>query len=327
MAKKTQGRWFFILPLIYIGHIKAQSYDVISNFLEQSFAYTIVMSDSDVFTVGFADFNPNNLFNTHNENLGTYDSVENRKKYGITTIPMSFRLNDEQDTNTHSLLVRFSGLTTEDSIRWPGESQNDDLTQTILDMYIAYRYEHVFDENWSIEPGLGTHLMHYQNSMTYNSRTGRQFQPVLDSLLFNTTAWANVYEPHVRVNYQQNEPWGKWKLSSSGHYFYGYGWGEANGGDPGNPEGWYLVNSATAVYDFNRIGSSTQSIYSTIRRVDVGSDVEHNLGTSSYYEASLGWLMTPPFNIDFIDNIGLGLTFNYGSAFKGGSLVLFFNQD
>ncbi|MFV0489046.1 MAG: Solitary outer membrane autotransporter beta-barrel domain, partial [Vibrio fluvialis] len=29
----------------------------------------------------------------------------------------------------------------------------------------------------------------------------------------------------------------------------------------------------------------------------------------------------------FIDNIGIGLAFNYGSAFKGGSIVLFFNQD
>ncbi|WP_244249518.1 Solitary outer membrane autotransporter beta-barrel domain, partial [Vibrio fluvialis] len=51
------------------------------------------------------------------------------------------------------------------------------------------------------------------------------------------------------------------------------------------------------------------------------------LGTSMYYEASVGWLMTPPFEISFIDNIGIGLAFNYGSAFKGGSIVLFFNQD
>ncbi|CSC51951.1 Protein of uncharacterised function (DUF3233) [Vibrio cholerae] len=37
--------------------------------------------------------------------------------------------------------------------------------------------------------------------------------------------------------------------------------------------------------------------------------------------------MTPPFEMELVDNIGLGLTFNYGSAFKGGSIVLFFNQD
>lgn len=61
--------------------------------------------------------------------------------------------------------------------------------------------------------------------------------------------------------------------------------------------------------------------------MDVGSDIQQPLGTSMYYEASVGWLMTPPFEISFIDNIGIGLSLNYGSAFKGGSIVLFFNQD
>ncbi|HIF8937804.1 TPA: Solitary outer membrane autotransporter beta-barrel domain, partial [Vibrio cholerae] len=61
--------------------------------------------------------------------------------------------------------------------------------------------------------------------------------------------------------------------------------------------------------------------------VDVGSTPQEPLGTSNYYEASFGWLMTPPFEMELVDNIGLGLTFNYGSAFKGGSIVLFFNQD
>jgi hypothetical protein len=38
-------------------------------------------------------------------------------------------------------------------------------------------------------------------------------------------------------------------------------------------------------------------------------------------------LMTPPFKIDYVDNIGIGLSINYGSDLKGGSIVLFFNQD
>lgn len=316
------------LYLVSTGNVYAQSYDVISNFLEHSFAYTIVMSDSDVFTVGFADFNPNSLFNTQYDELGTDESVENRKKYAITTLPFSFRLNDESEMNKSELLVRFSGLATEESLRWTDNQTVDDyLTQTVLDMFIAYRHEFALSDKWRIEPGIGSHLMYYQNTMTYNSAIGKAIQPVLDDLLFNTSAWANIYEPHIKFSYQQEEAWGKWKLFSSSHYFYGYGWGDANDGDIGNPEGWYIANGATVVYDFNHIGNSEQSIYSTIRRVDVGSDAIANLGTSSYYEATLGWLMTPPFDLNFVDNIGIGLTVNYGSAFKGGSLVFFFNQD
>ncbi|WP_246201134.1 Solitary outer membrane autotransporter beta-barrel domain [Vibrio ziniensis] len=305
----------------------AKGYDFIETFLEQSFAYTVVLSDSDVFTVGIKDFNPNELFNTDNPDLGTEDSLANRKKYAISTLPMSFQLNNEEDRNKHQLFFRLSGLGTEEKVRWGDETVEDDFQQVIADFYTAYRYEYKFDDHWRITPGFGVHLMRYENTMDYNSATGKSYAPIFDGLLFNTTAWSNIYEPHLKLTYSKNENWGKWQYSAAGHYFYGYGWGEANEGEIGNSEGWYIVNSATIVYNIEQIGRSIQSVYSTVRRVDVGSDVSEPLGTSFYYEATVGWLMTPPFEISFVDNIGLGLTFNYGSAFKGGSLVLFFNQD
>ncbi len=313
--------------LLFTASVYARGYDVVQNFFEESFAYTVVLSDSDVFTVGIKDFNPNELFNTDNPELGTEDSVANRKKYGISTLPMSFRLNDEEEQDTQELFFRLSGLGTDEKVRWGNETVDDDFRQIVLDIYTAFRYEHIINEHWSITPGIGSHLMRYQNTMDYNSVTGQSYAPYLDGLLFNTSAWANIYEPHVKLTYNKDERWGKWKISSSGHYFYGYGWGEANDGEIGNPEGWYWVNSATVVYDFTQVGRSVQSVYSTIRRVDVGSDVSDPLGTTFYYEGTVGWLMTPPFEISYVDNIGIGLTFNYGSAFKGGSLVLFFNQD
>ncbi len=301
--------------------------DFAQSFLEESFAYTVVLSDSDVFTVGIKDFNPNKLFNTDFEQLGTDDSIANRKKYGVSTLPMSFRLNDEDEKNTHELFFKLSALGSEEKIRWENETIDDDLRQVVADIYTAYRYEYVIDEHWTVTPGFGAHLMWYRNIVDYNSATGRLYSRYLDGVIFNTSAWANIYEPHIKLSYQKDENWGKWKFSSSGHYFYGFGWGEANNGNVGTPEGWYIVNSATVLYDFSQLGRSVQSVYSTLRRVDVGSDVSEPLGTSFYYEATVGWLMTPPFDISYVDNIGLGLTFNYGSAFKGGSLVLFFNQD
>ncbi|WP_373563698.1 Solitary outer membrane autotransporter beta-barrel domain [Vibrio sp. Y2-5] len=316
-----------LCSLIFACNAHAKGFDVIENFLEQSFAYTVVLSDSDVFTVGIKDFNPNELFNTDNPELGTEDSIANRKKYAISTLPLSFRLNDEEEDNKHELFFRMSGLATDEKVRWGNESVDDDFRQAILDIYTAYRYEYRFDERWTITPGIGAHLMRYENTMDYNSATGKSYAPILDGLLFNTTAWANIYEPHLKLSYKKNEDWGKWQVSSAGHYFYGYGWGDANQGEIGNSEGWYIVNSATLVYDIEQIGRSVQSVYTTVRRVDVGSDVSKPLGTTFYYEATVGWLMTPPFEMSFVDNIGLGLTFNYGSAFKGGSLVLFFNQD
>ena len=75
---------------------------------------------------------------------------------------------------------------------------------------------------------------------------------------------------------------------------------------------------------FGKIWS--QSFYTSFNRVDIGGDTKKPLNTDHYYEASMGWLMTPPVKIPFVVNIGVGMSLNYGSAFKGGSLVLFFNQ-
>ncbi|MDN3685846.1 Solitary outer membrane autotransporter beta-barrel domain [Vibrio sinaloensis] len=106
-------------------------------------------------------------------------------------------------------------------------------------------------------------------------------------------------------------------------FFTAWAGEKANGGDVGNPEGWYMGNGLEAYYNVNHWGKSLQSLYTSIRRIDIGGDTSDPLGTEHYYEGSVGWLMTPPFKSNLIDNIGIGLNINYGSALKGGSIVFF----
>ncbi len=61
--------------------------DLIQKELERNFATAIVLTDSDVFTVGFHDFDPNEWLNLDNEELGSADSVNLRKKIGVSTAP------------------------------------------------------------------------------------------------------------------------------------------------------------------------------------------------------------------------------------------------
>lgn len=56
-------------------------YAFIEKFLENNFAATVVLSDSEVFTVGISDFNPSEILNTENEDWGTETSLDNRKTY------------------------------------------------------------------------------------------------------------------------------------------------------------------------------------------------------------------------------------------------------
>lgn len=145
--------------------------------------------------------------------------------------------------------------------------------------------------------------------------------------MINTSAWALLGQLNAKLKYLEQESWGKWYLWTSPHYFYGTGWGEANNGNVGKPEGWYWVNGIKVFYDVAHIGTTVQSFYTSFSRIDIGGDTSDPLNTTNYYEGSIGWLMTPQFESDWIDNIGIGLTINYGSDLKGGSLVLFFNQD
>lgn len=62
--------------------------DPIQKELERNFATAIVLTDSDVFTVGFHDFDPNEWLNLDNEELGSADSVNLRKKNWCINAPL-----------------------------------------------------------------------------------------------------------------------------------------------------------------------------------------------------------------------------------------------
>ncbi|MFG0607032.1 Solitary outer membrane autotransporter beta-barrel domain [Vibrio mimicus] len=308
----------------------AQSYAFIEEHLEQAFSSSVILADSDVFTAGFNNFDPNDWFHTDNENLGTAESIENRQKYKSSTLPITLSLSNDEAVHQHQLFFRLSATVIDDELSLP-DSFNSTATeryrQSVLGSAVFYRYQHQLTEHWTLTSAVGTHLLYYRNSVTLTNPLFKEILSPFAGVLVNTYAWANLFETNLKIQYDEEKNWGHWRASSMWHYFGGYGWGKANDGQIGNPEGWYVANTLTGVYDFTQLGRSVQSIYGSIKRVDVGSTTQKPLGTSNYYEASIGWLMTPPFEIELVDNIGLGLTFNYGSAFKGGSIVLFFNQD
>ena len=87
-----------------------------------------------------------------------------------------------------------------------------------------------------------------------------------------------------------------------------------------------MVNGLKANYRLANWFGYIPSAYTSVKRIDLSGDPVASLGTDKYYELSLGVLLTPPILRDFVDNVGIGISINYGSALKGGSLVLFFNE-
>ncbi|WP_295890981.1 Solitary outer membrane autotransporter beta-barrel domain [uncultured Vibrio sp.] len=317
---------FSVLLLLSTSANATSSSKLFQNELQQRFASAVILMDSDVFTFGIHDFDPNDWFNLENEEIGTEESVSLRNRIQVTTLPYTIDLSNDEDIHKHSVMFRLSGLVSEKRIKINNLESGDLNKDRIIAGYAAYKYKHAINEKWSVEPAFAVHLMHYDNEFDYRSDILTNAKPLLDGVYLNTSAWSLIYEPTINFKYERKKPWGSWHIESKWHYFYGHGWGQANYGEIGNTEGWYVANGIQSIYNFDKWGKAVQSMYTRFSRIDLGADIQQPLGTNYYYEASIGWLMTPPFDTDWVDNVGIGLNFNYGSALKGGSIVLFFNQ-
>ncbi|SEG01330.1 Solitary outer membrane autotransporter beta-barrel domain [Vibrio hangzhouensis] len=301
---------------------QVQANPLFRDIFEEDFAAAIILTDSNALTLGFKDFDPNTLLNIDNENIGSKEALDLRKNIAVSSLPLTFSLRNNNDFQQRGV-VRFSALKIEDEIL----ESPDNHTKYVLGVFSGYEQDIRFSEHWQFQTGVGVHLQYLHSNYDFNSELSKLFQPFIDGKVVNTSAWAANFHPKIGFNYENRKRWGDVKFQSSFNYFTGVGWGKANDGDVGTPEGWYWSNEAKLFYDVADWGRSIQTVYTSLRRVDIGGDTLGVLGASHYYEGTVGWLMTPPFHIQFVDNVGIGLSVNYGSALKGGSIVLFFNQE
>ncbi|MEZ8549053.1 Solitary outer membrane autotransporter beta-barrel domain [Vibrio cyclitrophicus] len=301
--------------------------DLVRKDIERTFATSVLLNDTDVFTFGINNFDPNKVFRLDNEDIGSNDSVSRRKDIASISFPYTFELPEYIEDNHQEITLRLSALRIEKDVVYASTTKSDFQKESVVSGYLEFANVTQLDEHWSFSSAIGNHISYYRNDFEYRSSLLEPYKDQLDGVYLNTDAWAYIVEPKVKLTFEDKNDWGKYKLSTSWHYFNGIGWGEANEGNIGHPEGWYIANEAKIFYDLIRWDRNITSMYSSIRRIDIGGDTVASMGTSSYYEGSVGWLLNPNLFNDWVDNVGIGLTINYGSSLKGGSLVIFFNQD
>ncbi|CAH6848993.1 Omp_AT domain-containing protein [Vibrio chagasii] len=327
----ANSRWTLIVPALCLITSPTVSANVLSDAfrkeLEQRFATSVLLNDTDVFTFGINNFDPNEVFSLDNEDIGSNDSVSRRQNITSLSLPYTFELPKYIEGNHQEITLRLSALRIENDVEYAATIKSDYQKESVVSGYVEFANVSQLNEYWSFHSGIGNHISYYRNDFEYRSSLLEPIQDQLDGLYYNTDAWAYIIEPKIKLIFEDKNHWGRYKLSTSWHYFNGVGWGEANNGDVGNPEGWYIANEAKIFYDLVRWDKNITSMYSSIRRIDIGGDTVESMGTTSYYEGSVGWLLNPNLFNEWVDNVGIGFTINYGSSLKGGSLVLFFNQD
>ncbi|KWU02626.1 Solitary outer membrane autotransporter beta-barrel domain [Vibrio toranzoniae] len=301
--------------------------DLFRKDIEQSFATSVLLNDTDVFTFGINSFDPNKVFSLDNDAIGSNDSVSRRKSITSLSLPYTFELPAYIEDNHQEVTLSLSALRVERDVRYESTTVTDFQKETIVSGYVEFANVSQLNDYWSFHSGIGNHVSYYRNDFDYRANLLKPLAGQLDGTYLNTDAWAYIIEPKIKLIFEDKNDWGKYKLSTSWRYFNGVGWGEANNGNIGHPEGWYIANEAKIFYDLVRWDKNITSMYSSIRRIDIGGDTVAPMGTTSYYEGSVGWLLNPNLFNEWVDNVGIGFTINYGSSLKGGSLIIFFNQD
>ncbi|MUK91991.1 Solitary outer membrane autotransporter beta-barrel domain [Aliivibrio fischeri] len=322
-----------VMISLYLAYNKAEArnFTPASQF-EEAFATSLVLSDSNMITFGIADFNPNRYLSKDENNpdngLGSNDSIQLRNQMTVYSLPYTFELTEDPDSRwSHELTVRASYVNTDIDVEFKDKSSPDSDLDEIFGLYAEYAQNYDFYENWTISVGNAFHLMHYRNTHTYNSDFSQSFAPVLDGLYYNVSSNAFIIEPKITFQYKKETDWGEWRFNNSYHYAYGQGFGGSSDySSDANPEVWRFVNSIQLRYNMAHWNRLAQVLYLKAKRVDLGGDANEPLGTDFYYEFNIAWLIDTRKWISLVDNVGIGFTFNVGSALRGGSIVLFYDE-
>ncbi|WP_102488745.1 Solitary outer membrane autotransporter beta-barrel domain [Vibrio splendidus] len=321
--------------LLSIGLSSSSAYasnELIQNRLEKIFSVSIALTDSDAISIGFVDFDPNSFINLNDSGFGSDKTIDTRSQVSVGSIPYSSVIKTDDPDFDLIWSVRGSYALSEQDIEISSDVTPDRRVNpnedSVLGLYGFFGGQNHLNQHWSIAYGFGTHLLYYRNKYEYNNSYSQAFQSQLDGYALNTSAWALVAEPSVKLQYLQPKEWGSWNVSSRVRYFYGTGWGEANDGDIGNPEGMRFINELEFRQNvaLDAWSLNNPQIHYNLTRIDVAGDLTAPLDTHYYYEFGAGLVFDVPYDSYFFDNFGIGINFNYGSSLSGGSLLFLLNN-
>ena len=319
----------FVLALPSVSNANNSA---IQDRLEKIFAVSIALTDSDAISIGFVDFDPNSLINFNDNGFGSDKTIETRSQVSVGVIPYTDVIKTSNPDLDFIWSVRASYVTSEQDVEISSTASPDrsldENQDTVLGAYGFAGLISYLDQNWSLSYGLGLHALYYKNEYDYRNSYSQGLQNQLDGYALNTSAWAVIAEPSLKLKYNQQQQWGSWNVSSRVRYFYGSGGGEANDGDLGNPEGLRFINEVEFRQNvtLDSVPLNNPQIHYNARRIDVAGDLTSPLDTHYYYEFGAGLVFDMPYDSYFFDNFGIGINFNYGSSLSGGSLLFLLNN-
>ena len=310
-----------LLLFLLLSSAHAENYFGIQT-MEEAFAISTLMSDSEALTFGFINFD----LNVDSQGFGSEDTVKLKNSIDVITIPYTWYLDSKSTAWSHALTLRASYIKTKRDHDF--DDINGEFQENTFGVYGSYSQFFNVTKHWYLESGLGLHVSYYENTYDYGSNVSDEVQHELDKVIFNVSTLALIIEPEMGIGYRKAQNWGRWKVYNGTNYIYGHGIAGSYK-NPGsiNPEGWRLSNGAEFSINVPELWGVHDFLAIDFKRIDVFGDLEGMAEKGHYYETSLGWVIDTNNQIPFLDNFGIGLSFNYGSSISGGTVVLYYNEE
>ena len=300
--------------------------DMASEAVKSSFSTAALLSDSSVVKLGLFDFNPNNLVDLNNNELGTDDATALRNSIKQFNFPWSREFSGDNRRITWHAGIRASYIDFEQEL-FLGSSEvtrGDELSEQILSLSAGGGTRYQIDNHWSFEADMSLSWMRYRSTLDYNTGVAAPVQDALDGLIVNYDISMLMLEPVMRLNYQWQKEKTEYTLYSDFHYLHGEALSTQNCAHEVTINEWYASAGLKMITPFSLFGASNDYMKYRATRIELSDTIAAQMGSGHYYEFEMGWLRRNSDDNAFVHEYGLGLNLNYGSVLKGGTLVLYY---
>lgn len=296
--------------------------------ISETITTSMLLTNGEAVRFGLWNFNPNDYFEIDNDQFGSADSAQLRQEISVVSLPYQWQTHLPGSDDELLVLAKLAYLDIDQDIQVvasdnPGQ---DELRDTVISGELGGAWRHHIDRHWRVTLGLYSHLLHYKNRTRYKTEASKPFAPVLDGVLTNISVNALVAEPTLTVNYLLDAQGAQWNFFSDYHYIAGTTYGAHIEAHKAKPEAFFWSNGLRVKVPTKAAFLPAQDLWLRAARVDVGGDMSHALGSTHYYEAGVAWLVETNDFMGILDNIGIGINFNYGSVLRGGSIIFMFNE-
>lgn len=300
--------------------------NLIQDSLSESILTFTALNDGDLLRFGVLDFDPNKVLKVNSSRLGSAEASARRQSIENYSVPYSWNC----QTCSWPLVLRvrasYVGVEQREQIFPSAEPYLDTVLTTSKSITFGASSRQMLGAGVGLQYGLNLHYQTLENDTHFATSESRTLRSALDGLVTNYKVDAMLAEPNLALLYDLKIAQRIWRWRTSMHYLGGEVIDPSRMEHRAKPEGWFVKNGFTFETTVPFIEDDFERLWYQITRVDLGADLSQAFGKHYYYETTVAWIFRVPEKVPLIDDLGIGISLNYGSSLKGGSVVLLLNE-